>query len=334
MWHMIRRLVLLIPALLAVTFCGCSGDPVVGLVFLEGPQQWHRGCIMGSTDTFPVVAHTKDPAEMLLGLVEGFPGEGTYGPLGGLYEGQGSLLMLARREGWETAVFASPRDQVRPTVAQLATRADFAKLYEGSFSSWEPLALDAVCWVAATKAPRFVLLQLSLVDLPPGGRGSAALVSFWRTLNLLFDNTDGSRDLLVIYLPEDSQLPGYQRPALLRIMGNRHDLIPKTGLCLSSLDVAPTVGNLLKLHLLPDYPGQSLAVWAATRQRIRPLCVCVERRPMVLGTQSLVFCEAQEDTSLQDRIRFYDVSTGSSEVTPGGLAEQSVLLGQLIHEGR
>lgn len=332
MWHTTVRSAFLALAFSVLVLSGCSDDPVIGLVFLEGPQLWHRGCIVGSTDAIPVVAHTNDPAEMLLGLIEGFPGGWSYGPLGGLYEGQGSLIMLARREGWETAVFASPRDQIHRTVAQLAQAAGTSRLYESSFSSWRLLVRDFVYWVAANKAPRFALLQLSLVDLPPGGRGSSLLVSLWSELSLLLKGTDGLRELLVFYLPEEPELPGSGSAALLRITGNRRDIVPGRGLCVSSLDVAPTLGHLLKLHLLPDYPGQSLAVWAATQRRVRPLSLCAAGNPMVLGTRWLVSSEAQEDPTLPERISFYDVFTGSSWTKPASLPEQSVLLGHLIHE--
>ena len=145
-----------------------ASEPLITLVVVDGPDSWSRGAIVGSNEYWELVPHSESYSDILIGCLEGFPGGWTFGPYGGILEGQGSTLILAAREDWEIAVFASPRDSLLATTKDLAALAGTSEFYSPTFRSWVKLLKEYSYWVAANDAPRFVLIHLSIVDLPAG----------------------------------------------------------------------------------------------------------------------------------------------------------------------
>ncbi len=318
-----------------------AGDPLLVLVTMDGPADWHLGCIMGQTRSWSMIPHTDSTSVLIAGLLEGFPRMWVFSPFGGKIPGQGNLMTLASREGWETAVFAAPRSELLEVYTWMARSAQYSRLYPPTSTNWDNLLRDFSGWAAMNSAPRFVWLHLSLTDLPPRGQGSRQLVAFWDTFNHTME-TFSSRPLcLSLFLPEGMGFPWQSKYASrLAIRGSPAGGVPPCSTPLSSLDIAPTLAHLLDLHYAPDYPGQSLAAWNGLRKRIEPVWSRAGSQSALVGTRWATIMEETQDPASAYRTQFYDLHGGhfssSAQETEEGkaLVRAAILSKQLSDHGQ
>jgi hypothetical protein len=217
------------------------------------------------------------------------------------------LLTLAGREGWTTAVFASPVDSLMPLMKHLAACAEAAWLYPSGSADWSRLLDDLAVWAVSNRAPRFAVVHLSLHDLAPGNAGATTLTGFWSRMDAMIKRAGPGSALIAVYLPHPERADS--DAARLRVLG----AVPGASLVrdtrLSTLDVAPTVATVLELLYTPDYPGQSLAA-LETGGRVEPVPMKKQGTSLVMGNRWIATaCEFQNST-VPSNVRFFDLWRG------------------------
>lgn len=311
-----RRIVASILVIVGIR-CG-EQPPLVIVTTVDGPEAWASGYLVGDGQPWSLFPHSDRVEDLLAGVYEGFHAPWAYKAPGNL-RGQGSLVTLASREGWATAVFSAPSDGIQPIVAHLASSAGTSALYPCSPESWQTVKGDLARWAAVNRAPRLAVVHLSLDPLPLGSAGAQALHDLWRTLEAIVRQGGRGSALVAAYLPNPCTATGR---GLLRVQGEvPGDVLPRD-IRLSTLDIAPSIAATLNLHYTPDYPGQSLA---ALREagRVEPLPFVRGATSMVMGNRWVACAEAFEDTALASNVRFFDLWSGRFALA--GMADPAAL---------
>ncbi|MBN1423069.1 hypothetical protein JXA88_00805 [Candidatus Fermentibacteria bacterium] len=311
---------------LAVVLAGCSDNPpVVILMSVDGPSSWPTRYLLGGTETWAMVGHSDSLPDLIAGIHEGFLRPWSFGTSGGM-RGQGSLLTLAAREGWSTAVFASVSTDVRPALERLSNSASDARIRPAGLSNWPLLANDVVLWAASHDAPRFATVHLSVTD-PPTPEAMSAVVQMWARIDDLIRGTGDSSALLAVYLAD---APPGDSMARLRVVGSVPGATAMRDTWLSTLDVAPTVASVLNVLYTPDYLGQSLAA-LSSGQRSEPVVFTRGTTRMVMGSRWMVVADEFEDDALPSRVRFVDLWRGEFSASGTRSPEALKLLEHLPH---
>ncbi|MCU0610946.1 MAG: hypothetical protein MUE60_04045 [Candidatus Eisenbacteria bacterium] len=295
--------------MLTTLLARCAAPPpLVILATVDGPPVWPTGYLLGGTDGWPLVAHSDTCAHLLASFHEGFHAPWAYPPSGAA-RGQGSLLTLARREGWATGVFAAASDTLRPVFERLGRCAETVSIHPSGDAGWASALAAARLWAATNRAPRFAAVHFSLQNLSAGSTGAAALVAFWNALSALVRDSGAHSALVGVYVRDWSMPLDAEGGARLRVTGWIPGSPPPGGTILSTLDVAPTVAGVLGLLYTPDYPGQSLAVHASGI-RVEPVVFARQGHRLVMGQRWLLVLDRLQDPALPDRMRLFDLWRG------------------------
>ncbi len=311
--------------LLALCVACAKGPPLVIVATVDGPAHYSAGLLVGDGQSHRLIPHSDRVADLMAAVHEGFLAPWSYGPSGAL-RGQGTLLTLARREGWSTAVFSAHEEGLQSVIAHLAACAGMARSHPPTAEGMQRMLEDLIVWAATTRAPRFAAVHLSLTSLPAGPPGAKTLVRFWSRLDRMVDEAPRGSALLAVYLPES---PEAGEGPLFRVRGVRGGAPPKD-LPLSVFDVAPTVALTLDLHYTPDYLGQSLAAHARG-PRVEPIAWVKDGTRSVLGGRWMVTAKEPEDTLLASQIRFLDLFRGLQAASATRDAEALGMLDILPH---